>query len=204
MSIKIKIKRALVSVSDKTGLAELCLALQQQYGIEILSTGGTAKALRDAGIVVIEVSEYTGFPECFGGRLKTLHPLVHGGLLSRYGNASDAEEAASLGIKETDLLVVNLYPFEATVAKPGVTVAEAIEQIDIGGPGMLRSASKGSNRVTAVCSPSDYPGLLEEMRTHNGCTTELYRFRLGTKVFELTSAYDAAIAAYRRKVAGPL
>lgn len=203
MSTRIQIRRALVSVADKTGLVELCLVLRDKYGIEFLSTGGTAKALRDAGIEVVDVSEYTRLEECFGGRLKTLHHLVHGGLLFRRDNDSDVETAKRLGIMGIDLLVVNLYPFEATVAKPGVTVAEAIEQIDIGGPAMLRSASKESSSVTPVCSPSDYAGLLEEMRTRNGCTTELFRFRLGTKVFELTAAYDTAIAAYRRKVAGP-
>ena len=157
------ISRALLSVSDKTGLVEFAEGLAEM-GIELLSTGGTAKVLREAGLKVIDVSEYTGAPELFEGRLKTLHPMVHGGLLHRRDDAQHVADAKEHGIPPIDLVVVNLYPFEETVAKEGVTLGEAIENIDIGGPSMLRSAAKNHSHVTVVVSPSDYPVVLEEMR----------------------------------------
>jgi phosphoribosylaminoimidazolecarboxamide formyltransferase/IMP cyclohydrolase len=188
------IKRALLSVSDKTNLIPLAQALHQ-HGAELLSTGGTAKAIKDAGIPVKDVSEYTGFPEMMGGRVKTLHPKVHGGLLMRRGE--DDEVAAANGISEIDMVVINLYPFEDTIAKEGVTELEAIEQIDIGGPSMLRSASKNFKWVTAVCDPKDYPLVIEELEKQGGITLETRR-HCAISVFEKTSHYDHAIAEYLR------
>ena len=163
------IRRALISVADKTGLVELAKALDGQ-GVEILSTGGTARALRDAGLAVKDVSEHTGFPEMMDGRLKTLHPKVHGGLLAIRGNAEHDAAAAAHGIAPIDLLVVNLYPFEATVAK-GAPFADCIENIDIGGPAMIRAAAKNHAAVTVVVDPDDYGRVLEAMRSHGGATT---------------------------------
>ena len=150
------IKRALLSVSDKTGLVDFASQLQQTYDVELLSTGGTAKALRDAGLTVLDVSQYTGAPELFEGRVKTLHPKVHGGLLQKRESAEHQAQAKENEIPQIDLVVVNLYPFEETVAKEGVTLEEAIENIDIGGPSMLRSAAKNSTSVTVVTDPTDY------------------------------------------------
>ena len=194
-----KIQRALISVSDKTGLIEFARELAVS-GVEILSTGGTAKALRDAGLKVMDVSEYTGFPEMMDGRVKTLHPKVHGGLLFLRGNAEHEAAAAKHGIKPIDLVVVNLYPFEKTVAKPGVQLHEAIENIDIGGPSMLRSAAKNHASVTVVVDPGDYAGVLKDMKEHGGDTCANFRRKLAVKVYETTSAYDAAISAYLHKV----
>ena len=154
-----RIQRALISVSDKAGLVELAKGLKD-FGVEIISTGGTARSLKEAGVPVIEISEFTGFPEMMDGRVKTLHPKVHGGLLYIRGNAEHEAAAAKHGIKPIDLVVVNLYPFEKTVAKPDVKLHEAIENIDIGGPSMLRSAAKNNASVTVVVDPADYPAVL--------------------------------------------
>ncbi|MBM3858936.1 MAG: bifunctional phosphoribosylaminoimidazolecarboxamide formyltransferase/IMP cyclohydrolase [Verrucomicrobia bacterium] len=193
-----KIQRALISVSDKAGLVEFVRELTG-FGVEIISTGGTARALKEAGIPVLEISEHTGFPEMMDGRVKTLHPKVHGGLLYIRGNAEHEAAAAKHSIKPIDLVVVNLYPFEKTVAKPDVTLHEAIENIDIGGPSMLRSAAKNHASVTVVVDAADYPAVLAEMRANGGDTTFETRARLATKVFATTSRYDGAIAAFLGK-----
>ncbi|MCE5195390.1 MAG: hypothetical protein LLF28_08100 [Nitrospiraceae bacterium] len=196
-----KIKRALVSVSDKKELPEFVKGLHS-LGIEILSTGGTARALRDAGVPVKDVSDYTGFPEMLDGRLKTLHPKVHGGLLSRRDNPKDMEDIKEYGIELIDMVVVNLYPFERTIAKPDVKFAEAIENIDIGGPTMLRSASKNFKDVAVVTDSSDYEKILKEMKENKGDISYKTRLELAMKVFRLTSKYDNAIADYLTKTAG--
>lgn len=193
------IKRALLSVSDKTGLVEFATQLQNDYQVELLSTGGTASALRDAGLAVMDVSEFTGAPELFGGRVKTLHPKVHGGLLQIRGNAEHQEQASANDIPTIDLVVVNLYPFEETVAKEEATLAEAIEKIDIGGPSMLRSAAKNHHSVSVVTDPSDYEQILEEMGKNSGDTTLALRQNLALKVFRRTAAYDKAISDYLGK-----
>ena len=194
------IKKALISVSNKEGVVEFAKALISM-GVEILSTGGTAKTLRDAGISVKEVSEYTGFPEMLDGRVKTLHPKIHGGLLSRRDNLKDMEEIKKHGIDTIDMVVVNLYPFEETISRPGVTFAEAIENIDIGGPTMLRSASKNFQDVAVIVDPSDYKKIIREMKKLKGTLSDRTRLRLAKKVFKRTSQYDKAIAAYLTKVA---
>jgi phosphoribosylaminoimidazolecarboxamide formyltransferase/IMP cyclohydrolase len=190
-----KIKRALISVSDKTGLVEFARELAAM-GVEIISTGGTAALLKKEGIPSLEVSKFTGFPEILDGRVKTLHPKVHGGLLYLRGNPAHEKEAKDNGILPIDLVIVNLYPFEQTVAKAGVTLEEAIENIDIGGPSMLRSAAKNYRSVTVVVDPADYPDVLENIRSNDGATTLKLRERLGIKVFVTTSNYDAAIANF--------
>ncbi len=189
-----KIRRALLSVWDKTGLVALAQALAGA-GVDLVSTGGTAKALREAGLKVTDLSAYTGFPEMLDGRVKTLHPKVHGGLL--YVRDNPAHEAAvrSHGIEPIDLVVVNLYPFEQTVARPNVTLSEAIENIDIGGPSMLRSAAKNHESVTVVVDPADYAVVAEQIAAEGGTTIALRR-ELAAKVFARTAAYDAAIAAH--------
>ena len=191
------IKRALISVSDKTGIVDLAKQLQQQQ-IEILSTGGTAKLLADNGVQVIEVSDYTGFPEMMDGRVKTLHPKVHGGLLGRRGK--DDEVMAANDIPPIDLVIVNLYPFEQTIAKPDCTLELAIENIDIGGPTMLRSAAKNHKDVTVVVDASDYKRVLDEINSNQGAVTDTTRFQLARKVFEHTAHYDGAIANYLGKI----
>lgn len=193
-----KIKRAVVSVSNKKGLVEFTKSLHSS-GVEILSTGGTARSLRDAGVPVKEVSDYTGFPEMLDGRLKTLHPKVHGGLLSRRDNPKDMEDIKEYGIELIDMVVVNLYPFEETVAKPDVTFAEAIENIDIGGPTMLRSASKNFKDVAVVTDFNDYDSIIKEMKELKGDLSYKTRLALAKKVFRLTSRYDNAIADYLTK-----
>jgi phosphoribosylaminoimidazolecarboxamide formyltransferase / IMP cyclohydrolase len=190
-----KISRALLSVSDKTGIVEFAEGLAAE-GVEILSTGGTARALTDAGIAVTEVSSYTGSPEILDGRVKTLHPMVHGGLLYLRDEESHVRQAETHGIKPIDLVAVNLYPFESTIAREGVTLDEAIENIDIGGPSMLRSAAKNHRSVTVAVDPGDYPAILEEMTTNSGSTSLSLRERLAIKAFTVTAAYDRAIAAY--------
>jgi len=190
-----KIQRALISVSDKTGIVDFAKELAA-HGVEILSTGGTAKALQAAGIATVEVSQFTGSPEILEGRVKTLHPKIHGGLLYLRGNKEHEEQAKAHGIKPIDLVVVNLYPFEATIAKAGVTLPEAIEQIDIGGPSMIRSASKNYQSVCVVTDPADYPAVIGDMHGESGGTSRKLRERLAIKAFATTSAYDAAIAAY--------
>jgi len=190
-----KIRRALLSVSDKTGLVEFARELSAM-GVEIISTGGTAALLKKEKVPSVEVSSFTGFPEILDGRVKTLHPKIHGGLLYLRGNKAHEAEAEQNGIRPIDLVVVNLYPFEQTVAKPGVTLEEAIENIDIGGPSMLRSAAKNYRSVTVVVDPADYADVLENIRANDGATTLKLRERLGIKVFVTTSNYDSAIANY--------
>ena len=193
-----KITRALISVSDKTGLAAFAKELSAM-GVEIISTGGTAKLLQKEKIKVTEISEYTGFPEMMDGRVKTLHPKVHGGLLHLRDNPEHVAQAKAHGIQPIDLVIVNLYPFEATIAKPGVTLEEAIEQIDIGGPSMLRSAAKNYRSVTVVVDPADYADVIDAMKANDGATTLQLRERLGIKVFVTTSKYDGAIANFLNK-----
>ena len=197
----LKIKRAIISVSDKKGVVDFAKELHS-LGVEIISTGGTAKTLRDAGVPVKDVSDYTGFPEMLDGRLKTLHPKIHGGLLSRRDNPKDMEDIKEYGIGLVDMVVVNLYPFEETISKPDVTFAEAIENIDIGGPTMLRSASKNFQQVAVVTDYKDYDSIIEEMKTLNGDLSYKTRLELAKKVFRLTSRYDNAIADYLTKLAG--
>ncbi|SRR5579862_529464 len=190
-----KIERALLSVSDKTGLIEFATEIGK-LGVEIISTGGTAALLKKQGLEVTEIAEFTGSPEILDGRLKTLHPKVHGGLLYLRDDADHKAQAEANGIKPIDLVAVNLYPFEATVAKPGTTLEEAIEQIDIGGPAMLRSAAKNYRSVTVIVDPADYKDVLQNLHDNKGETTLKMRERLAIKVFVKTSGYDAAIANY--------
>ncbi len=187
-----KIRRALLSVSDKTGLIELASALAKA-GIELVSTGGTAVALKSAGLAVRDVADLTGFPEMMGGRLKTLHPNVHGGLLSVRGDAEHQDAADRHGIAPIDLLVVNLYPFEATVAK-GAGYADCIENIDIGGPAMIRAAAKNHASVVVVVDAADYSALVDEIEGHGGATSFAFRQRCAGKAYARTAAYDAAIS----------
>jgi phosphoribosylaminoimidazolecarboxamide formyltransferase / IMP cyclohydrolase len=190
-----RIRRALISVSDKSGVVEFARKLHG-FGVEILSTGGTARALREAGVPVMEVSEFTGFPEMLDGRVKTLHPKVHGGLLFLRDNPEHQRAMESQGLQPIDLVVVNLYPFEATVERPGVTREEAIEQIDIGGPSMLRSAAKNHRWVTVACRPERYREIIEEMERRSGATSLALRERLAIEVFRTTAAYDRAIGEH--------
>ncbi len=197
-----KAQRALISVSDKTGVIEFAQGLSN-HGIEILSTGGTAKTLKDAGVSVIDVSEYTGFPEMLSGRLKTLHPKIHGGLLWRRDNPQDKEDIKAHNIESIDIVAVNLYPFEQTVSKPSVTFDEAIENIDIGGPTMLRAASKNFKDVTVLVDPADYAKVLDEITNNNGEITYETRFQLAKKVFSHTARYDTLISTYLSRQGEP-
>lgn len=190
-----RIQRALLSVSDKTGLVEFARGLAEM-DVELLSTGGTAKALADAGLPVTALSDVTHFPEMLDGRVKTLHPAVHGGILARRDIPEHLATIAAHGIRPIDLLCVNLYPFAQTVAKPGVRLEEAIENIDIGGPAMVRSAAKNHDAVTILVHPADYPAVLAEMRANAGATTLETRRRLAAKAYAHTARYDAMIAAY--------
>lgn len=192
--------KALISVSDKRGVVEFATALKNM-GWEIIATGGTMKMLLDSGLAVTGISEVTGFPEICGGRVKTLHPKVHGALLGRRDNEDDMKQLADNGIGLIDMVVVNLYPFEATVAKEGVTLADAIENIDIGGPSMLRSAAKNCKSVTVVCDPDDYAAVTEEIAA-NGNTLPETRLRLSAKAYTHTALYDSHIAEYMRRQAG--
>ena len=185
------IKRALLSVADKTGLQELAQALAAR-DIEILSTGGTASYLRDAGITVTDVSDVTGFPEIMNGRVKTLHPRIHAGILAR--RAQDQETLDEHNIAAIDLVVVNLYPFTQVVTQPNCQLSDAIENIDIGGPCMLRAAAKNYLDVTVLTDIADYAGLMRELDMHEGKTSLAFRSRLAQKVFAITASYDAAIA----------
>jgi len=187
-------KLALLSVSDKRGLVEFATALVRRFGYRILSTGGTARLLAEQGLPVTEVSRHTGFPEIMEGRVKTLHPKIHGGLLCRRDRPEHLREAEANGIALIDLVVVNLYPFEQTVAKPGVPLEEAIENIDIGGPSMLRSAAKNHASVTVVCDPADYEAVLAALAAP--ATLDALRRRLALKVFQRTASYDGAIARH--------
>ncbi len=190
-----KITRALISVSDKTGIIELSRELAG-YGVELLSTGGTAKLLREAGLTVKDVSEFTGFPEMLDGRVKTLHPKVHGGLLGMRGNPEHVAKMKEHGIENIDMVVVNLYPFESTVAKEGCLLEDAIENIDIGGPTMLRSAAKNYPDVTVLVDAGDYAAVLDEMKACGGAVSPKTNFGLAVKVFQHTAAYDGAISNY--------
>ncbi|HTD15457.1 MAG TPA: bifunctional phosphoribosylaminoimidazolecarboxamide formyltransferase/IMP cyclohydrolase [Chthoniobacterales bacterium] len=190
-----KIKRALLSVSDKTGIAEFARRLQQM-GVEIISTGGTAALLKTESIPVLEIEKFTGFPEILGGRVKTLHPKVHGGLLYVRTDPVHQEQLAKNEIQPIDLVAVNLYPFEQTIRKPDIKLEDAIEQIDIGGPSMLRSAAKNYRFVTTISDPQDYETVLQELEAHGGETTLALREQLAIKVFLLTARYDSSIATY--------
>ena len=193
-----KVERALISLTDKSGIEDFARALADM-GVEILSTGGTAKKMRDDGIAVTDVSEFTGFPEMLDGRVKTLHPLVHGGILNQRENPDHQSQCAKHGIKPIDIVAVNLYAFEKTVAQPDCTLADAIENIDIGGPTLLRASAKNFRDVTVIVDPADYPQVLSEIR-QSGNTTLKTRFRLAVKVFQLTSTYDTTIAGWLSKV----
>lgn len=190
-----RIQLALVSVWDKTGVADFAAGLAE-FGVEILSTGGTAKLLRERGLKVTEVSDYTGFPEMLDGRVKTLHPKIHGGLLGMRDKAEHRDQMAKHGIRAIDMVVVNLYPFEATIAKPNVTLEDAIENIDIGGPTMIRSASKNYKHVAVVTNPARYQSVVAEMRASGGGLSEKTRFELAAEAFRLTAGYDTAITNY--------
>jgi len=194
-----KITKAIISVTDKSGISTFAKQLSD-LGVEILSTGGTARVLREACIGVTDISDYTGFPEMMDGRVKTLHPKVHGGLLAIRDNPRHAQAMRDHGIAPIDLVVVNLYQFEKTIQKEGVTLEEAIENIDIGGPSMLRSAAKNFKYVTVIVDPADYDRVIHEMKANRGETTLKTRFELATKVFRLTSAYDGAISRYLSSV----
>ncbi|WP_116368935.1 bifunctional phosphoribosylaminoimidazolecarboxamide formyltransferase/IMP cyclohydrolase [Parahaliea mediterranea] len=189
----VSVQRALISVSDKTGIVEFATALRE-LGVELLSTGGTYRLLKEQGLAVTEVADYTGFPEMMDGRVKTLHPKIHGGILARRGQ--DDAVMAEHGINGIDMVVVNLYPFEATVAKPGCTLEDAIENIDIGGPTMVRAAAKNHRFVNIVVNAGDYDAILNEMRANDGATSLDTRFDLAIKAYEHTAAYDGAIANY--------
>jgi phosphoribosylaminoimidazolecarboxamide formyltransferase/IMP cyclohydrolase len=193
-----KIRRAVVSVSSKSGLSDLALFLSK-LGVEILSTGGTKKYLEGIGLKPIEVSAYTGFPEIMDGRVKTLHPKVHGGILNIRDNEEHQQAMRTHGINHIDMIVVNLYPFVEVVSK-GCTFEDAIENIDIGGPSMIRAAAKNFKYVTVVVDPGDYSKVMENMAQNDGATTEELRFYLAKKVFSLTSAYDRAITYYLSKI----
>jgi phosphoribosylaminoimidazolecarboxamide formyltransferase / IMP cyclohydrolase len=190
-----KIQRALISVSDKTGVVDFARKLAA-LGVEILSTGGTAKALRDADIPQVEVSRFTGSPEILEGRVKTLHPKIHGGLLFKRGDATHEEQAKANGIRPIDLVVVNLYPFQETIAREDTTLEEAIEQIDIGGPSMIRSAAKNYRSVCVVTDPADYAEVLADLDKEEGGTSLALRERMAIKAFATTAAYDSAISCY--------
>ncbi len=197
-----KIERVLISVYDKTNLLEIATALSQR-GVEILSTGGTARHLRDAGINILDVSDYTGFPEMLEGRVKTLHPKIHGGLLADWDNAEHTAQAAAHGITGIDMVICNLYPFEATVAKPDVTLPEAIENIDIGGPTMIRAAAKNYRHVAVLTAAGQYSQIIADLDENDGCLSEARRFELATAAFAHTAHYDTAIAAYLTDVDSP-
>ncbi len=190
-----KIERALISVTDKTGIDVLGRALRDQ-GTEILSTGGTARALTEAGVRITEVGDFTGFPEMLDGRVKTLHPKIHGGILAIRNNAEHMKAMEEHGIVPIDMVVVNLYAFEKTVAQPGCSLAEAVENIDIGGPTLLRAAAKNYPFVTVITDPTDYPTVIEEMEQNGGIMSEETNFMLAKKVFQLTHHYDGAINDY--------
>ena len=193
-----KIGRALISLTDKAGIEDFASSLAS-LGIEILSTGGTAAKIREAGIDVTDVSDFTGFPEMLDGRVKTLHPKVHGGILHQRSNEDHKQQCAEHGIKPIDLIAVNLYAFEKTIADPNCSLGDAIENIDIGGPTMLRASAKNFHDVTVIVDPVDYPQVLKEIREKGNTTLET-RFKLAVKVFALTSEYDTAIINWLKKV----
>ena len=187
---------ALLSVSNKTGLIDLARSLVEEFGFDIISSGGTASALKEAGIPVTKVAEYTGSPEILGGRVKTLHPRIHGGILARRDVAEDLADLTANQIRAIDLVVVNLYPFEQTIAKPGVTLADAIENIDIGGPAMLRASAKNHAHLTVLCNPEQYNTYLAELRQNGGESSLKFRQKCALETFEHTANYDRAIANY--------
>ena len=189
-------KLALLSVSDKTGLIDFAQRLVQEFGFELISSGGTAQALKAAGLTVTKVSDYTGAPEILGGRVKTLHPKIHGGILARPDLDSDRSDLESQGIDPISLVVVNLYPFEQTIQKPGVTFPEAIENIDIGGPTLLRAAAKNHHYLSVLCSPQQYTEYLDTLHAHNGQVPLALRQYLALAAFEHTAHYDRTIANY--------
>jgi phosphoribosylaminoimidazolecarboxamide formyltransferase/IMP cyclohydrolase len=193
-----KIERALISLTDKSGIEDFARELNH-LGVEILSTGGTAKKMRDGAIPVTDVSKFTGFPEMLDGRVKTLHPKVHGGILNQRDNGEHQEQCRQHGLKNIDLVAVNLYAFEKTVADPDCSLADAIENIDIGGPTLLRASAKNFQDVTVIVDPSDYQLVLDEMKEH-GNTTLKTRFYLAAKVFLLTSQYDTAISEWLENI----
>jgi len=197
-----KIQRALISVTDKGGVDGLGKALAG-FGAQILSTGGTAKVLSEAGVAITEVSDFTGFPEMLDGRVKTLHPKVHGGILGIRSRPEHMTAMNEHGIEPIDMVVVNLYAFEKTVAKPDCSLANAIENIDIGGPTLLRAAAKNYPFVTVITDPGDYTDVIEEMKRSGGSVSEKTNFRLAKKVFRLTSEYDGAITRYLDSAEGP-
>jgi phosphoribosylaminoimidazolecarboxamide formyltransferase/IMP cyclohydrolase len=197
-----KIQRAIISVTDKTGLVPFARDLQE-LGVEIISTGGTARQLRDGGIRVQDVSDFTGFPEMLDGRVKTLHPKVHAGILAQRQNPEHMKTMATHHIEAIDMVVVNLYAFEKTVARKGCTLEEAIENIDIGGPTMLRAAAKNHRDVAVVMDPTDYELIIAEMKANGGRLRLETRFRLAKKVFQATHRYDGAISRYLEGVSLP-
>src|SRR5713101_1329874 len=194
----VKIRRALISVSDKTGIVDFARELQR-FGVEIISTGGTAKTLRDAGIEVRDVSDVTGFPEMMDGRIKTLHAKIHGALLGLRDNPEHLAAMREHNIEPIDMVVINLYPFEETTAREGVTLEEAIEQIDIGGPAMIRSAAKNHESVTVVVSPEEYSSVLDELRLHNGSISSETRRTLALQAFRRTATYDAIVSIFLQR-----
>ena len=189
------VKRVLISVTDKTGVVDFARALSEEFGATSISTGGTARAIAEAGVAVTPIEEVTGFPEMMNGRVKTLHPKVHGGLLARRDVPEHMQQAADMGIEMIDMVVVNLYAFEKTV-ESGADFATCIENIDIGGPSMLRSSAKNFESVAVVTDPDSYDAILEEMRANDGATTRETRQKLALRVFQTTGAYDTAIATW--------
>ncbi|MEB3283143.1 MAG: bifunctional phosphoribosylaminoimidazolecarboxamide formyltransferase/IMP cyclohydrolase [Lyngbya sp.] len=194
---------ALLSTSDKTGLIEFAQILVKEFEFDLISSGGTAKALQEAGLPVTKVSDYTGFPEILGGRVKTLHPRIHGGILARRDIPEDLQQLETHEIRPIDLVVVNLYPFEQTVAKEGVTLAEAIENIDIGGPTLLRASAKNYAHLTVLCNPEQYPQYLEQFRQNQGDISLEFRQNCALKAFRHTATYDQAISAYLQQQETP-
>src|SRR5262249_20560092 len=192
-----RVGRALLSVHDKTGVVDFARGLRE-LGVEILSTGGTAALLRDSGLEIMDVAQVTGFPEMLDGRVKTLHPAIHGGILARRDQAQHMDALQRHGIEPIDLVAVMLYPFEKTVARPGVSLDEAIENIDIGGPSLIRGAAKNHAHVAVLSDPGQYEPVLSELRARGGVLSSETRFRLPFEAFRRTAQYDAAIAAYLR------
>ena len=198
-----KIQRAILSVTDKSGLVPFAQKLQE-FGVEILSTGGTARQLREGGVDVKDISEFTGFPEILGGRVKTLHPKVHAGILAQRDNPEHVKTMADQHLQVIDMVVVNLYAFEKTVAREDCTLEQAVENIDIGGPTMLRAAAKNYRDVAVVVDPGDYDSIIEEMKANDGLLSLETRYRLAKKVFQLTHDYDGAISRYLEGVLSPV
>jgi phosphoribosylaminoimidazolecarboxamide formyltransferase/IMP cyclohydrolase len=192
----VPVRRALISVSDKTGLADFATRLHQEFGVELISTGGTGKYLRELGLPVTDVAQVTGFPEMMDGRVKTLHPKIHGGLLALRDNPDHTAAMKQYGIQPIDLVCINLYPFAQTIAKPGVTLEEAIENIDIGGPSMIRSAAKNHRYVLVVTSPDRYEKVLGDLREHKGHSCGTHRLKQAQRAFAHTAEYDSVIAEY--------